>query len=89
MREEPPGCCQFRIQRADSHALRTAPLLLLTLGHDGGTEPRAEVFGQFVELGVAIDLNRLLRRVTNNVAVVAPREMILQLDFRSLVEDAV
>jgi len=63
--------------------------LLLALGHDGGTEAAAEVFGQFVELGVAIDLNGFFGRVANYVAVVAPGKMVLQLDFCLFVEDAV
>src|ERR1022692_3380097 len=79
------------IQRmgASSDALRPALLVLLALGHDGGAETRAEIFGQFVQLRVAINLDGLLRGVTNHIAVVAPGKMIFQLDFRTLVEDAV
>src|ERR1700688_3001871 len=71
------------------HTFRPALLVLLALGHDGGTEAGAEVFWQFIELRVAIDLNRLLGCVTNHVAVVAPGKMILQLDFGWFVEYAV
>jgi hypothetical protein len=71
------------------HALGTALLLLLALGHDGGTEASAEVFGQLVELGVAVDLDGLLGGVADDVAVVAPGKMVLQLNFGFLVEDAV
>jgi len=71
------------------HALRATLFLLLALGHDGGTEAAAEVFGQFVKLGVTINLDCLLGGVANHVAVVAPGEMVLQLDFCSLVEYAV
>src|SRR5437879_3695077 len=71
------------------HALRPALPVLLALGHDGGTQPRAEIFGQFVELGVAINLDGLLRGVTNHIAVVAPGKMVLQLDLCSLVEHPV
>src|SRR5271157_2450774 len=63
--------------------------MLLALGHDGRAEPTAQVFGQFVELRVAIDLNGLLGRVTDHVAVVAPGKMILELDFRIAVENAI
>jgi hypothetical protein len=62
---------------------------LLALGHDGRTEAGTKVFRQFVELGVAIDLDGLLSCVTNYIAVVAPGKMILQLDFCRFVEDAV
>src|SRR6476646_11234718 len=74
---------------ARSHALGAAFLLLLTLRHDGGAQAAAEVVGQFVELRVAVNLDGLLRRVANNVAVVAPGKMIFQLDFGFFVENAV
>ena len=68
-----------------SDALRPAFPLLLALGHDRGTEPAAEVFGKFVELRVAVDLDGLLGCVANHVAVVAPRKMIFQIQSISLV----
>ena len=71
------------------HALWASLLVLLALGHDGGTEPAAEVLGQFVELGIAVDLDRLLRGIADNIAVVAPGKMVVQLGFSFLVEDAV
>src|SRR5580700_6228191 len=71
------------------HAFGAAPLVLLAFGHDGRTQPRAQVVGQFVQLGVAIDLDRLLRGVAHHVAVVAPGKMILQLDFCRFVEHPV
>src|SRR5271170_8094259 len=63
--------------------------MLLTFDHDGRSQPGTEVFGQFVKLRVAIDLDGLLGRITNYIAVVAPGKMILQLDFCRLVEDTV
>ena len=72
-----------------SNALGAASFLLLTFGHDGGTEPAAEVFGKFVKLGVTVDFDGLLGRVANHVAVVAPGKMVLQLDLGLFVEDAV
>jgi len=63
--------------------------MLLALGHDGGTETRAEIVGQFVELRVTVDLNGLFGRITDDIAVVAPGKMILQLDFCRFVEDAI
>src|SRR5271157_1523558 len=79
----------FRAGGAALHALRAALPVLLALGHDGRTQPCAEVFRQFVKLGVAIDLDGLFCGVTNHIAVVAPGKMILQLDFRRFVENAV
>jgi hypothetical protein len=70
-------------------ALGAALFLLLTLGHDGGTQAAAEVIGQFVKLGVTINLDGLFGCVANHVAVVAPGKMVLQFDFGFLVEDAV
>ncbi len=63
--------------------------MLLTLGHDGGAEAGAQVFGEFVKLGVAVDLNSLLGCVANHVAVMAPGEMVLQFALGLLVEDTV
>ena len=87
----PPG----RAVEVDQHlpktldALRATLLMLLALGHNCGTEAAAEIFGQFIELRVTINLNSLFGRVANHVAVVAPGEMVLQLDFGGFVEDAV
>jgi hypothetical protein len=58
------------------YALGATLLVLLALVHDGRAETGTEIFGQLVELGIAIDLDRLLRGVTNHVAVVAPGKMI-------------
>jgi hypothetical protein len=69
--------------------LRAAFFMLLAFGHDGGAEASAEVVGQFVKLGIAINLNGLLRSIANYVAVVAPGKMIFQLDFCGFVEHAV
>jgi hypothetical protein len=71
------------------NALGPALLVLLALSHDGGTQPRAKIVGQFVKLGVAVNLDGLLGGIANHVAVVAPGEMVLQLGFCGFVEDAV
>ena len=63
--------------------------MLQALRHDGRAQAAAEVFGQFVELRVAVNLDGFLRGIANNVAVVAPGEMIFQLDFGLFVENAV
>jgi hypothetical protein len=72
-----------------SYALWATFFLLLTLGHDSCPQAAAEVVGQLVELGVAVNLNGLLGCVTDDVAVVAPGKMVFQLGFGFLVEDAV
>jgi hypothetical protein len=63
--------------------------VLLALGHDGRAETGAEIFGQFVELGVAIDLDGLLGGIADHVAVVAPGKMVFQFNLCGFVEDAV
>jgi hypothetical protein len=69
--------------------LRAALFLLLAFGHDGGSEAGSEVFGKFVELGVAVDFDGLLGCVANHVTVVAPGKMVFQFDFCLFVEDTV
>jgi hypothetical protein len=71
------------------YALRTALLILLALRHNGGTQPAAEIFRQFVKLGVTIDFNRLFGGIADHVTVMAPGKMVLQLDLGVLVDDAV
>ena len=78
-----------RGERQRLNALRTALLVLKALGHDRRTEPAPKVFGQFVELRVAVDLDGLLGGIANDVAVVAPGKMIFQLDLCFFVENAV
>jgi len=73
----------------DLDALGTAAFLLLAFGHDCRSQPAAEVFRQFVELGVAVNLDGLLGGIANNVAVVAPGEMIFQFELCFFVKNAV
>jgi hypothetical protein len=61
----------------------------MALGHDGSPQATAKVFREFVQLGIAINLNGLLGCVADNVAVVAPSEMVFQFRFCSVVNDAV
>jgi hypothetical protein len=79
----------YRGRKNVSHTLRSALFLLLALGHDGGTEAAAKIFGEFVELGIAVNLDGLLGCVAHYVAVVAPGKVVLQLNLGLLVEDAV
>jgi hypothetical protein len=48
----------------------------LAFGHDCRSEPGAEVFRKFVQLGVAVDFDGLLGGIANNVAVVAPSQVL-------------
>ena len=45
-----------------------------------------EIVRKFVELRVAVDFNGLLGGVADNVAVVAPSQVLFELDLCSLVE---
>jgi len=61
----------------------------LALGDDCGTEPGAKVFREFVKLGVAINFYGLFCRVADDIAVVAPSQMLFQLGFGWGVDDPV
>jgi hypothetical protein len=60
-------------ERLDS--FRTC-LFLLAFAHNGGTKPGSKVVRKGVKLRIPVDLNGLLRGVTNNVTVVAPGQVI-------------
>jgi hypothetical protein len=55
----------------------------LTLGHDGGVELAAEIFRQFVDFGVAEDLDGFLSRIADDEAVVAPGQVIFQFSLNA------
>jgi len=48
------------------------------LGKDRRPQAPAEFIRQFVKVGVSIDLDGHLRRVANDVAVVAPLKVVFQ-----------
>ena len=52
--------------------------MTLAFVYDGGTKAAAEIIGQFVEVGVAVDFNGALSGVANDVAVVAPLQVFLE-----------
>ena len=54
---------------------------ILALGHDRCPEASAEVVRQFVYLRIAINLDCAFSGVADDVAVVAPLEMIFELGF--------
>src|SRR5271165_1956029 len=53
-------------------------LVVLALRHDGGTQTATQIVRKFVKLGVAVNLDGHLGRIADNIAVVAPLEMVLQ-----------
>jgi len=61
----------------------------LAAGCDGRPELGFEVFGEFVELGIAIDLYGLLGRIADNIAVVAPSQVLFEFGFGAGVNDPV
>src|SRR5271157_5300451 len=61
-----------------SSALRVALLVPRTLGHDGRPEPHAQIVGQLVELRIAVNFDGFPSRIADDVAVVAPRQVIVQ-----------
>src|SRR5580658_3834421 len=61
----------------------------MALGNDRGAKPGAKIFWQFVEFRVAINLDGLLGRVANHIAVVAPRQMIFQFSLRARINRTV
>src|SRR5258708_1995401 len=54
-------------------------LARLALANNGGSESGAKVFGEFVKLGVAVNLDGLFGGIANYIAVVAPSQMLFQL----------
>jgi hypothetical protein len=68
---------------------RTGLLAGLALADNGGPEPGSKVLGEFVQLGIAVDLDGLLGGVANNVAVVAPSQVLFEFGFCGGVDDAV
>jgi hypothetical protein len=63
--------------------------MLGALGHDGRAQARAEIVGQFVQFGVAIDLDGFAGGIADNIAVVAPREVIVKFGPGAGVERAI
>src|SRR5580704_18727961 len=72
-----------------SDALRTSLLVGMTLGDDGSAKAGAKVLREFVELRVAINLDGLLGRIADHVAVMAPRQMIFQFSFCARINHAI
>ena len=64
-------------------------LVGFALGDNGGTETVAQIVGEFVKLGIAVNLDGFLSGIANYVAVVAPSEMILQFNLGALINNAI
>jgi hypothetical protein len=64
-------------------------LTRLAFGYDRGPEAIPQVIGEFVELGVAVNLNGFLGCIADDVAVMAPRKMIFQFGLGAIVYDSV
>ena len=62
---------------------------IFALGHDCGTEARPQVVGEFVKFGAPVDLDSALRRVANDVAVVAPEEVLVQFFLGAIINHTV
>jgi hypothetical protein len=67
--------------RESSDVLGTRLLSRMTLGNDGSAQAGAKVFGKFVQLGIAINLDGFLGGIADHVAVMAPGQMIFQFSF--------
>ena len=59
--------------------LGAARLKAVALRHDCRAQPDAQIVGQFVKMGVAVNFDGPLGGVADDVAVVAPLKMIFQL----------
>jgi hypothetical protein len=59
--------------------------VLLTFADDGRAQPSPQIVWQFEQLGVTIDLDGSLGGVANDVAVMAPLQMIFQFSAGALV----
>ena len=72
-----------------SDFLRAGFLVSLAFGHNGAAKAVTQIVGKFVELGVAVDLDGLLGGVADNVAVMAPSQMVFQFSFGAVVKDPI
>lgn len=64
-------------------------LLRAAFGDYGSAQASTKIFGQLVKLRITVDLNGLLRGVTDHVAIVAPGKMVVQLGLCALVDDPI
>ena len=60
-----------------------------TFGHDGRSQTGTQIVGQFVEFRVTVDFDGLPGGIADDVAVVAPRQMLVEFGLRLGVELAI
>jgi hypothetical protein len=66
-----------------------AGFLLLTLRHDSGAKPGAEVVRKFVKLGIAVDFDGFLGCIADHIAVMAPSQVIFKFRLGTGVNDPI
>src|SRR4029077_613793 len=71
------------------NALLAFLLVLLTFRHNGRTKSAAQIVGQFVKFGVAVDLDGLFGGVTYYIAVVAPSQVVFEFGLGAIIQSAV
>jgi hypothetical protein len=59
--------------------------VLLALADDGSAQPIPQIVRQFEQLGVTIDLDGSFGGVANHITVMAPLQMIFQLNAGALI----
>lgn len=69
----------FRVHCMSGRSGLGVGLVAFALGNDGGMDAGAKVFGKFVKLGAAIDFNGAFGCIADDIAVVAPLQMLFQL----------
>jgi hypothetical protein len=57
--------------------------------HDGALEAAPQIVRQLVKLLVAVNLNGFPGRIANDVAVVAPRQVILEFGLGAIIQCAI
>ena len=72
-----------------SAARRLGLLMCHALSHDGRPEPRSQIVGQFIKVRATVDFDGFAGGVTNHVAVVAPRQMIVEFGLGPGVQHAI
>jgi hypothetical protein len=72
-----------------STALRVGFLVSRTLAHDGRAKPRTQIVGQLVKFRVAIDFDSLASGIADHIAVVTPRQVIVEFGLGPGVEHAI
>lgn len=70
-------------------SMRLLLFLAGALAHDGRVQAGTKIVGEFVELGVAVDFDGVLGGGDDNVAFVAPGQVLFKFSASALVNHAV